>query len=263
METLRIGLVTDAHYADTPDRADLSFRMSSVKLAEAVEFFHLSRCPILINLGDLKDLDESPDPARSREDLSQALRILKRSPGSLFHLIGNHDIDVLSKAEAMALLREDGRAGCGWWSHDLPGLRLVGLDACFRPDESDTTEGHKNWTDATLPERELSWLAETVKTAPAEVIVFCHQRLDPDPRFCVTNAARARSLLEASGRVRAVIQGHDHRGAFQTVGGIPYVTLPAMVGGPDRADTAFAVLEISRKSWTLDLRGRAPSRRAL
>lgn len=72
--------------------------------------------------------------------------------------------------------------------------------------------------------------------------MFVHQRLDPasERRHLVKNAAAVRKVLEASGKVRAVITGHQHDGGQCKVNGIPYYTLRAMVEGPAPASNSYA-----------------------
>ena len=266
MNLLRIGWLTDAHYADIPDRGGRSFRASAIKLAEATEHFIRSKCDAVVQMGDLKDQDEPPDPARGAEDLSQAMRILQRYPGPLRHLMGNHEVDSLSKAEALVILGDGRPPESASWVLHLDGWTLLGLDACFRPDGRDTERGNVNWTDATVPPSGLEWLDRTLDAAAGHVVLFCHQRLDipDDARFAVRNAADVRALIERSGRVRMVAQGHHHRHEIQRIGGIPYHTLPPMTGGPDPADTAFGILRLNPDGGgRIEILGRAPAAHAI
>lgn len=66
--------------------------------------------------------------------------------------------------------------------------------------------------------------------------------IDPsaDGRHLVRNAAEVRALLEASGKVRAVIMGHQHCGGEGIVNGIPYYALAAMVAGRGPEANSFA-----------------------
>jgi len=70
----------------------------------------------------------------------------------------------------------------------------------------------------------------------------------------VVNAPEVRRVLESSGKVRAVFQGHHHPGDFQTVAGIAYCTLSAMVTGPVEEGGAYGILEIYANG-ALRLRG--------
>lgn len=60
----------------------------------------------------------------------------------------------------------------------------------------------------------------------------------------VKNAAAVRTVLEASGRVLAAFQGHDHKGSYTLVNGIHYYTLCGMVEGEGLESNAYAVAEL-------------------
>lgn len=62
------------------------------------------------------------------------------------------------------------------------------------------------------------------------VVVFAHQRLDREPAdsHTVKQAPEVRKILEMSGKVKAVFQGHSHENDLRTVAGIPYCTLKAV-----------------------------------
>lgn len=246
MNTLRIGWLADAHYADTPDRKGRCYRASAFKLAEATEHFIRAHCHAVVQMGDLKDQDDPPDPARAAEYLDQAVRMLGRFLGPVMHVVGNHELDCLNKREVLRILSGGPAPDTACWTLPLHGWTLVGLDACFRPDGSDTEQGHINYTDATVPPAVLDWLDRTLSAASGHVALFCHQRLDApaDERFAVRNAAAVREWIERSGKVRVVLQGHHHLADRQTLCGIPYFTLPHMTGGSDRADTAYGILHL-------------------
>ena len=53
-------------------------------------------------------------------------------------------------------------------------------------------------------------------------IVFVHQCLDVIPPFGVKNGPEVRKILEDSGKVLAVLQGHYHWGNYQEIGGLHY-----------------------------------------
>ena len=59
-----------------------------------------------------------------------------------------------------------------------------------------------------------------------------------DPHVIV-NHAEVRSILEASGQVHLVVQGHCHAGAYTRQNGIEYLTLRAMVQGSSANDAAI------------------------
>jgi alkaline phosphatase len=74
--------------------------------------------------------------------------------------------------------------------------------------------------------------------------VCVHQRLDAEPPYGVKNAPEIRKILEASGKVLAVLQGHHHKGDYKEIGGIHYCTMSAVVEGPGPENNAYAVMDI-------------------
>ena len=62
--------------------------------------------------------------------------------------------------------------------------------------------------------------------------------------YGVKNAPGVRKLLENSGNVRAVFQGHSHKNDHHEIAGIPYVTLVAMVEGSGVESSGYATVEI-------------------
>jgi alkaline phosphatase len=128
------------------------------------------------------------------------------------------------------------------------------LDSCFRSDGQPYGRKNSHWTDANLPQAELDWLREDLKQTQLQTLVFAHQRLDVTEKHSVKNAPEVRRILEQSGKVRAVFQGHSHRNDLQDLGGIHYCTLAAMIEGSGEQNNAFAMLDIFT-GGTLCVRG--------
>jgi alkaline phosphatase len=118
------------------------------------------------------------------------------------------------------------------------------LDACFRSDGIPYGRENFIWTDTFIPEEELEWLEADLKGAKAPTIVLAHQRLDITGDYAVTNAKAVRDILETSGRVLAVLQGHNHLNAYLSINGIHYVTLDAIVEGSGPENGAYGFLEL-------------------
>jgi hypothetical protein len=77
------------------------------------------------------------------------------------------------------------------------------------------------------------------------VIVFCHQQLGGNGNTCVRNAQEVRNILQDSGKVLAVFNGHEHNGGYSLVEKIHYYTLKAVVEGSGTENNAYAVIEVS------------------
>ncbi|MEM8735983.1 MAG: hypothetical protein AAGG44_17270 [Planctomycetota bacterium] len=85
-------------------------------------------------------------------------------------------------------------------------------------------------------------------------IVFAHQRLDVGNNYGVKNAAEVRQVLEDSGKVLAVLQGHSHKNDHRDIRGIHYCTLVAMVEGSGAESNGYSVMSIS-KDGTINIDG--------
>ena len=74
--------------------------------------------------------------------------------------------------------------------------------------------------------------------------MFAHQRLDVGSPYGVKNAPGIRKILENSGKVRAVFQGHSHSSDYKEIGGIHYCTLVAMVEGSEAASNGYSTISV-------------------
>jgi alkaline phosphatase len=129
-------------------------------------------------------------------------------------------------------------------SFDEGGVHFVILDACFRSDGTPYGNRNFDWTDANIPDDELKWLEADLRKTPHKTIVCVHQCLDVSPPLGIKNAAEVRKVLEASGKVLAVLQGHHHPGNYQEIGGIHYCTFQAMIEGSGQENNAYARLDL-------------------
>lgn len=71
-----------------------------------------------------------------------------------------------------------------------------------------------------------------------------HQRLDVAGHYGVKNAAEVRKILEASGKVMAVFQGHNHVNDYKLIEGVHYCTLMAMIEGTGNENNAYSLVDI-------------------
>ena len=92
---------------------------------------------------------------------------------------------------------------------------------------------------------ELEWLKHDLQENDKPVIVFAHQRLDVATDHGVKNNADVRQVLESSGDVIAVFQGHSHQNDLKQIGGIHYCTLVAMVEGSGAESNGYSVMDVA------------------
>lgn len=239
---LRFGLVTDSHYADIDTRGTRYYRESISKMAECTGRLNREQVDFIMHLGDFKN--GAPD--NNLEHLALFESVYATFRGPRYHVLGNHDMDRLSKPLVQSVITNSGIARSRtWYSFVHSGVRLVVLDANFRTDATPYDSGNFDWTDTFIPDNQLQWLSEELRASAEPVIVFVHQLLDGDGQaHDVKNAAEVRQVLGSDGRVLAVFQGHQHSGQYNRIDGIHYVTLQAMVEGSGPANNAYSLAEV-------------------
>ncbi|MCA9214494.1 MAG: metallophosphoesterase [Planctomycetales bacterium] len=235
---VRVGLITDLHYADKPPAGSRHYRETLQKLGEAAVQFKRDQPATLVELGDLIDAADSVEAEQTylktiNEKLSNICK-------DRHYVLGNHCVHTLKKEEFLEGVGQKK----SYYSFDRGNVHFVVLDSCFRSDG--TPYGRKNfqWTDANVPAAELEWLDADLKATKHPVIVFAHQRLDVSNNYGVNNNAAVRKILESSARVVAVFQGHSHENDLNEINRIHYCTLVAMVEGTGAENNGYSLLDI-------------------
>ena len=235
---VRIGLLTDLHYADKPPAGTRHYRESLAKVAEAAQRFHREMTDVVVELGDFVDAAESVDTELAY--LAQIDREYSACPGEKHYVLGNHCVDTLTKREFLQTVGQDE----SYYSFDFGGYHFVILDACFRSDGVAYGRRNFQWTDPNIPQVQLAWLRENLADTTKPAIVFVHQRLDVSDNYGVKNAAAVRAVLKAADNVLAVFQGHYHRNDYKRIDRTHYCTLAAMVEGAGAENNAYAAMDI-------------------
>lgn len=236
---LRIGLVTDLHFADKDPARSRHYRESFDKLTEATKKFTEDQADFVVNLGDLIDAADS---------VELELEYLKRINGVLadlsvdkHYVLGNHCVATLTKQEFLKGVGQEKPH----YSFDVGQFHFVVLDACFLSNGDAYERGNAKWDDSNMPVEQLRWLEEDLQQTSKKTVVFAHQRLDVDNDYAIKNAPDIRKVLEQSGNVLAVFQGHSHENEYNEISGIHYCTLVAMVEGSGVENNGYSLLEIS------------------
>lgn len=239
------GIVTDSHYADTDARNERFYRESAGKMTECIELMNQKKVDFLIELGDFKDQDDPAVEERTISHLRAIEKVFQRFQGPKYHVIGNHDIDSISKEQFLENITNTNiRVGSAYYSFDSRSIHFVVLDANYREDETAYDHGNFTWTDTHIPPLQLEWLRQDLAAASLPVIIFIHQPLDGAEDLYVDNAEEVRNILQFSGKVLAVFQGHKHVGGYNNIEGIHYYTLKAMVDGSGPENNSYATVEL-------------------
>lgn len=235
---LHIGLLTDLHYADKPRAGSRFYRETPEKLAEAAEQFRREELGFVVELGDL--IDSADSVAAELGYLKRIDREFSAISPHRHYVLGNHCVSTLTKEEFLDGVGQK----ASYNSFDHGGIHFIVLDACFRSDGTPYGRMNFEWTDANIPAAEVDWLRGDLKATANPVIIFAHQRLDVGNSHGVKNAPQVRRVLEESGKVRAVLQGHSHQNDYKEIAGIHYCTLVAMIEGSGAENNGYSVMTL-------------------
>ncbi|XAL99748.1 metallophosphoesterase [Phycisphaeraceae bacterium D3-23] len=234
---IRLGLITDVHYADIDTRGNRHYRDSLGKMRAAVAGLNELGIDHAVVMGDL--IDSANDLEGEINHLRTIDAEYARLDAERHYILGNHCVHTLTKDEFI----ENSGMESPHSAFDLAGVRFIILDSCFTSEGEPYQRGNFDWTDANLPEEQLDWFEAQLDDAAGPVVVLTHQRIDGlDVHHNVRNGAAARALMEASGKVVLVMSGHSHTNMHEQVNGIDYVVVRAMVEGAGEDNNSFGRL---------------------
>ena len=231
---MKIGIFTDAHYASREVAGSKrQYSRSLQKIEQAYRYFKEEKCEMVICLGDL--IDKEDCHAKEISNLQAIVAVLQSAMLSTVCLMGNHDAFTFEAEEFYSILGD-----CAPRDIVIGNKTLLFLDACYFKSGAHYKPGDSDWTDTYYPH--VAWLENKLAGIEGDVYVFLHQNLDPlaPENHQVSNSDTVRRILEASGKVKYVYQGHYHAGLRSEHNGIAYVTLPAMCEQED----AWRVLSV-------------------
>lgn len=235
---IKVGLLTDLHYADKNPAINRYYRDTLTKLDEAVALMNREQPALVVELGDF--IDQADSVEKEVEWLKTIESHFAQLSMPRHYVLGNHCVGTLTKQEFATHTKACG----GHESFEAGGVTFIILDACFRSDGTPYSRKNFDWKDANIPASQLSWLESELSKASGPVVMLAHQRLDADKAHAVRNAPEVRALLEKSGKVLAVFQGHSHRNDYQQIAGIHYTTLVAMVEGSGAENNGYSMLDV-------------------
>lgn len=236
--TIKIGLLSDIHYADRDMHINRFYRESRAKMRESIDRFNELKPDFIVELGDLIDA------ADSVEDEIGNLKVIEseyaRFAGPRHYVLGNHCVHTLTKQEFF----QHSGATAPFYSFDAGPFHFIVLDACYRTDGVPYGRNNFHWTDTEIPLLERDWLAADLRKTGKPTVIFAHQRLDLENNYAVKSSPEVRRILEGSGRVLAVFQGHSHKNDYREINGIHYCTLRAMVEGSGEENSGYGILKM-------------------
>jgi len=261
---MRFALITDVHFGPRAYHEG-KLRKLTDRAGELTQRFvermnaH-ERPELVINLGDVI---EDATRERDLEEYGKFVGHLKGLDARVQHVAGNHDQINLSADDLRSLW---GHSGELFYAFDFGGVHFVVL----RTDEVKDKAVH-------LPAAQLEFIEQDLGSTRLPSIVLMHhpaseQRVQGNrwfeqaPHLCrVVERGALRKVLEASGKVVAVFNGHVHWNHLDVIRGIPYVTLQSLTenlddDAPGRPASAYAVCNIDERRLQVDVGGEEPAR---
>ena len=220
---MRIGIFSDPHYSSQElTGGNRRNNLSLGKMRVALEQFQAQGCDRVICLGDLTDGETTREKEVS--NMGEIAALFASFPMPIQVVMGNHDAYVFEEQEFYSLL-----GGCEPTDVHGDGVHLIFVDANYTAQGVRYIPHGFHWDDVGLPDPD--GLREKLAACDGDVYLFMHQNIDPaipaqDHRLA--NSDEVCAIIEESGKVKAVYQGHYHWGNRSQHGGVDYVTLPAM-----------------------------------
>ncbi|MFB6252051.1 MAG: metallophosphoesterase [Halobellus sp.] len=215
----KVAIISDVHLRDDHASAVTDAIESTVETLAARDPDHTFVLGDLIEDGGSKAVDEA-NVARVRECLSGI-------PAPITYLLGNHDVEHLTRADLASILDQDdfyGTVEVG----DVPFLYL------------DTTNEETPGARGSVGRTQWNWLAETLSSLkPARPVVLCHHPLgafdladnvwfsDYPERAVATDRKEVLDLITRSHGIRGTISGHIHQTELSRFRGIDHVSINA------------------------------------
>ena len=250
---LKIGLIADPQYQDTPSVGDRFYRESLWKLEEAIDTMNYYQVNLIQNLGDIINAEW-----RSFDSIIRVYNNI--DPGiENYHLLGNHDFSV--DPSRLGDILETLSMPDFYYSYVRNGWRFIVLDATdvsyysnplhnYDNDIIDTyykriegKQNHNDWNGA-IGKEQQAWLNSELKKAELldqTVILFSHMTLRPEHATNLWNSEEIIDLIENSPNVVAFISGHRHEGAYDYKNGIHYIGISGML---NTKINTYGILEI-------------------
>lgn len=156
-----------------------------------------------------------------------------------YHVLGNHDCDMCTKAETLKFLEMKTDS---FYSFDSGRFHFIVLDTNYIKAKSGETYPYENGNyfvagfDSSIEREwisreEISWLKEDLKKTKYPTIVFSHAQLSTSivPAFAVKNSSEVHAVLEnAPYGVVACFNGHQHIDICEKEAGIWHVMINSM-----------------------------------
>ncbi|MCU0472183.1 MAG: metallophosphoesterase [Bacteroidales bacterium] len=253
------GLIADVQYCDCEPKDSRYYRMSPLKLRDAMNSLKEDSVEFLFNLGDLIDRDYS--------SFKPVLDIIDSSGIKTWHLTGNHDYSVDSRLKKRLPLPMPSKES--YYSFVYKNFRFIALNgnelSTYGPgSKSQIKDAEKyisslrdsgkinaiDWNGG-MSRLQLGWLSgqlEEAATKGEKVFILCHFPVYPENLHNLLNSNEVLEILNKYNNIIAWFNGHNHSGNYGNFNMIHFVTMRGMV--ETGTSGSFAIVEVYRnKIW--------------
>lgn len=219
----------------------------------------------VINLGDV--IEDVNDREVDIGSYKKALSLFSNLKMPVYFLIGNHDVRTLTAKEIADMLGYEEM----YYSFDHGAFHFVVLSFEMTGQHTKILSDIK----AEVPKSQLEWLKNDLSLTNKPVVVFIHYGLAEDDmkgnfwfesnpqNALLGNRVEVRKILEDSGKVKAVINAHQHWNKMHVNNGIPYFTVTSLVENFKNdgiASEAHTIVNLDEKGIVVDVKGNDPAK---
>ncbi|MBX2875213.1 MAG: metallophosphoesterase [Saprospiraceae bacterium] len=212
-EKLTFGIVADVHHGMIPD--------TQARLESFIAAAQNRKVDFILQLGDFCHPEEKSKPF---------LQTWNSFAGPKYHVLGNHDMDLGSKAQIMDLWEMESN----YYAFVEKGIRFIVLDANFLYQDGEFIPyDHGNfYVDSTLrtfiDEEQIEWFEGEMAASDLPVIVISHQSLW-HYQSGVKNRLNLQGIMEKhADKVICCFNGHNHIDFHHVQNGIHYLEVNSM-----------------------------------
>jgi alkaline phosphatase len=253
---MKFAIISDIHLGEEKESKGVIrklTRYSKQFLQEFIEKMNVIEKPEFVaNLGDsISDAEKEIDIA----NLTHVRDSLNGLSCPVYNLVGNHEQWTLNRAELQSLLNIKSLH----YSVDCGDYHIVILF-------SEAFQGE----DPTIGEQQRQWLLEDLANTTKKTLVFVHHSLAEQDlignfwfegrpnRALIENRDEIRRILEDSGKVVGVFNGHVHWNRIDVHNGIPYFTINSIVENfknDGMPSGSFALVDVTDERIEVEVRG--------
>lgn len=252
-DSLQLLLVSDVHHG--PEFEAKAGPKALSELRSVVRRLEDEAADTIVDLGDRIN---NSDLERDAQHMLEVAAVFATSTKQRYHLLGNHDVKLLSPADNERLLRQPVAsrvvARQGWT------LILWSPPPLFRRDG------------CVVPAADIRWLREAVDQLTGPAVLFTHVPLgggsmrgnyyfegDPAAGATYLELPAIQELLLATDNLKLVVSGHVHWNSVNTIDGLPFLTIQSLselaTTSPHPAG-AWARLTLQNDAARLEVMGR-------